>query len=942
MKRFLYTLLFVLSCVTGFAQTATTVPSALIPVDKRIKIGKLDNGLTYYIRHNNWPENRACFYIVQRIGSLQEEENQRGLAHFLEHMCFNGSEHFEGNAVEHFCESLGVSNGGGVNAYTSIEETVYYIDNVPTTVGQERLDSCLLILYDWANGLTLDSLEIEKERGIIHEEWRRGHNALERIEDRQLPILYPGSKYGVRMPIGLMDVVDNFDHQRLRDFYEKWYNPENQCIVVVGDIDVDHVEAQIKNLFAGIVPPANKGTVVKEEVPDHKGIIYSIDRDRELARNYVQVLFKHKAYTPEEKKYVSYLEETYRTNAVISMLNTRYGDEALKENCPFDEADATFEDYMYSTTKASLDLCATAKDGRQLEALTAMIKECRRAAEFGFTRGEFDRYKANMICWLDNLLTNADKQNSSDLCGECFNNYLHGDNICAVEDYVPLVKGIIAHTTLDDINKRLRELLPQDDDNTSVICWSIEKDGNSYPTEQQLYAALQDGRNCKIEPFVDKLKDAKLYPREPKKGKIVKEESNSKIGYTKLSLSNGATVLLKHTDIDKGEVLFQAYGKGGWSLYPENDSPNINTFHNITFGNNNIPVTDIAKLLAGKNVGLSNNWDMENFYFNGNANPKDLETLMQMIYADFTCPSSDRNAFGKAIDNVRINLENRTKTPELVFDDSVYVITHSHHPQFALLDTADLAHVNLDQQLKIFKEQTSNAAGFTFVFVGNYDEKTIRPLIEKYIASLPADKKHIRKGHFINSWLHGDVNCSFEREMETSKTMLYMEWFSVDLPYTMENTILVDFARRILNMVYNKVIREEHSATYDCGVKSYLLRGGDKDCKVGYYSTCEMKPEMHDLVISLMKEEFDKMSVSIDETMFNNAKESMLATIDNMEKTSNSFWLELIMNNEKHNTDLLTNRKEFIRSLTTEDVMKFMKTFQSTSHRCQIVMTPAE
>ena len=254
--------------------------SALIPVDSTVRIGHLPNGLTYYIKYNNWPENRASFYLAQRVGSLQEEDSQRGLAHFLEHMCFNGSEHFPGNRVDSFFESMGANDG--VNAYTSIEETVYNIDDIPTTISQEKLDSCLLVLYDWANGLSLDSVEIEKERGVIHEEWRSGRSASSRIYERQLPLLYPDSKYGHRLPIGRMEVVDHFKHQELRDYYEKWYNPENQCVVVVGDIDVDQTEAKIKRLFGDIRPKGQSGKVVTVEVPDHSGIIYSIDHDKEL------------------------------------------------------------------------------------------------------------------------------------------------------------------------------------------------------------------------------------------------------------------------------------------------------------------------------------------------------------------------------------------------------------------------------------------------------------------------------------------------------------------------------------------------------------------------------------------------------------------------------------------------------------------------------------
>ena len=356
----------------GIAQPCIN-DSALIPVDSTVRIGHLPNGLTYYIKYNNWPENRASFYLAQRVGSLQEEDNQRGLAHFLEHMCFNGSEHFPGNRVDSFFESMGANDG--VNAYTSIEETVYNIDDIPTTISQEKLDSCLLVLYDWANGLSLDSAEIEKERGVIHEEWRSGRSASSRIYERQLPLLYPDCKYGHRLPIGRMEVVDHFKHQELRDYYEKWYNPENQCVVVVGDIDVDQTEAKIKRLFGDIRPKGQSGQVITVEVPDHPGIIYSIDHDKELQGNSIFLLFKHRASTPEERKYVGYWTDCHKTSAALTMLNTRYEDEALKPDCPYLSASADDDDYCMSSTKEAFSISCEARDSLQAQALTAALIE---------------------------------------------------------------------------------------------------------------------------------------------------------------------------------------------------------------------------------------------------------------------------------------------------------------------------------------------------------------------------------------------------------------------------------------------------------------------------------------------------------------------------------------------------------------------------------------
>ena len=483
--------------------------SMLIPIDSTIKMGVLPNGLTYYLKHNNWPENRACFYLAQRVGSLQETDEQRGLAHFLEHMCFNGSEHFKGNRIERFCESLGISSGDA-NAFTSIEKTVYYIDDVPTTVGTERLDSCLLILYDWANGLTLDSLEIEKERGVVHEEWRTGRDATSRIYERQLPVLYPNSKYGYRLPIGTMDVVDNFKHEELRAYYEKWYNPENQCVIVVGDIDIECTENKIKELFGGILPSSTPGKVERMEVNDHQGIIFSLDNDKELQDNSVFVMFKHKAYTPEDRRYVSFWSDKHKTEAAVYMLNWRYNDEALKPDCAYLSAGADDDDYFLSSTKAAFQLYATVKDDMQTKALEEIIKECKRAAEYGFTKEEFMRYQDERISLLDNLMLKADKRENQSLAQEYYNNYLYGTDIATVEDYVTIMKQVILSTTLEDVNERMRDLMPKNENNMVIGCWSIEKDNAKYPTRDELYNAYHAGMSAKTELYVDELKGASL------------------------------------------------------------------------------------------------------------------------------------------------------------------------------------------------------------------------------------------------------------------------------------------------------------------------------------------------------------------------------------------------------------------------------------------------
>ena len=922
--------------IKSIAQTRYT-DSMLIPVDTTVMIGHLQNGLTYYIKHNNWPENRACFYLAQRVGSLQEEENQRGLAHFLEHMCFNGSEHFPGNEVERFFESIGANDG--VNAYTSIEETVYNIDDIPTSIGQEKLDSCLLVLYDWANGLSLDSIEIEKERGVIHEEWRSSRDATSRIYERQLPILYPDNKYGRRNPIGLMDIVDNFKHQELRDYYEKWYNPENQCVVIVGDIDVDYIEAKIKQLFGSIKPKGQSGKVTKVEVADHPGIIYSIDRDKELQSNSIFLIFKHETYAREQKKYIGYWRDMNKTDAALAMLDIRLSDETLEPGFSYLSASVADGFYMLSSTKGAFEISCEAKDGMQTKALTDVFTACRRAVDYGFTDEEYQRYKAERLSQLDNFLMTADKRESSTLVEEYYKNYLYGTDMSTAKDYVAIMKQIVSSTTLDEVNARMKELLPNDNSNMVIGSWNVEKDGVSYPSESELEAALIAGRQAKTTPYVDQLKGAKLLNELPEKGSIVKEKYFSDLGYTKLSLSNGATVLLKHTNIDNSQVLFKAYGKGGWTLYGENDDPNINMFGNIDFGNNGLTVSQIEKLLAGKQVNLRTNISQRLFTFTGSANPVDIEALMQMIHAGFTNVSKDTTAYKKAMKDMAIYLENRMTDPESAFSDSVSVTSYGHHPRFKLLTKDDLAKVNIDRLLSIIQEQTSAPRNYTFIFVGNYNDSTIRPLIEQYLASIP-NRKHLPEGEFIKTWLKDDATCHFTRKMETPKAMVNIDWFTEAIPYSLENSITLQAACEILNQLFNRTIREDNSATYGCYANSYMIRGKKNEYLTGLTADCEMQPEKCDSVITLIKNALSSMADGIDSAMFSNAKESLLNSLSEKEKTMNGFWLGHIWTKEDRGINTYTNRRETIENLTPQKVQKFMQRFIKSFHHTETLMQP--
>lgn len=448
-KKLFIGLLMLLSASTAFAQ----MESFTVPVDTAFRIGKLSNGLTYFIRHNNWPEHRANFYIAQKVGSIEEEESQRGLAHFLEHMAFNGSEHFKGNDLIEWCRAHGIEFGRDLNAYTSIDQTVYNIDNVPTT-NASTLDSCLLILRDWSCGLSLEQDEIEKERGVIHEEWRLRTSPNSRMLERNLEKLYPGSKYGKRYPIGLMSVVDNFKRKELVDYYHKWYHPSHQGIIVIGDVDVNKTEAEIKKLFGDIKNPVNEAPLANEPVPDNAQPIVVIDKDKEFQQSFVSLMIKHDVVPDSLKQGLQYLLYNYAKDAAFSMLNARFNEAAQKGDCPFVGAQADDSNYLLSKTKDALSIDVMPKDMSQTaNALKAAYLVVRQASEFGFTPTEYNRFKQNQLSSLDKEWEARDKRGNSTFYSQALDYFLDNEPMPSLDFKYQLMKQIVPALSLEEINK---------------------------------------------------------------------------------------------------------------------------------------------------------------------------------------------------------------------------------------------------------------------------------------------------------------------------------------------------------------------------------------------------------------------------------------------------------------------------------------------------------
>ena len=932
-------ILAVFVSLTGLAQAQMQMPT--IPVDKDVRIGKLDNGLTYYIRHNNWPEHRAEFYIAQKVGAIQEEESQRGLAHFLEHMCFNGSTHFPGNQVMRWCESIGVKFGRDLNAYTGIDQTVYNISNVPTE-RQSALDSCLLILSDWAGDLTLDQKEIDEERGVIHEEWRMRTSAMSRMFERNLPKLYPGSKYGVRYPIGLMSVVDNFKRKELVDYYKKWYHPSNQAIIVIGDVDVDHVEAEIKKLFASRKNPANQAPVVAEPVPDNAEPIIVVDKDKEQAFNIAQIYIKHDVFPDSLKNTMAYLVYQFAQTGAMKMLNDRLTEISQNADCPFVQAGAEDGNYIFARTKGSFDLSVVPKDmSKTADAVKVAFAEARRAAEFGFTATEYERMKEDFLSQLDKQYTNRDKRPNSQFADEYKEHFLDNEPIPSIEDYYQTMKQLVPMLPVDVVNETMKELVPENDSNIVVVSFNNEKEGNVYPTEAGLLAAIKAAKAEKLTAYVDNVKNEPLITEKPKAGTIVSEKNDPKLGFTTLKLSNGATVVLKKTDYKKDQVLLSGEGYGAKSLYGKKDYENLDAFDDVIgmSGLGDFSSTELQKALAGKVANV--NLGMGQIYttVDGSSTPKDMETMFQMLYLYFTHINKDQKAYDNLISQYKMMLKNRAVNPDIALSDSLKATLYGHNPRMKGITTeAQLANVNYDRILQIAKERTANAAAWTFTFVGNFENDSIRPLICQYIASLPSGGK-IVKGKRYGFYQNGEVNNTFKRKQDTPKATAYMLWHNDKMKYTLENAVRADMAGQVLSMIYLDKIREKASAAYSVGAQGSSTISDDGFREFSIFAYCPMKPEKKDVALKIMNEEVKNLAVTCDADMLRKVKEFMLKKADDEAKT-NKYWDGVLYDYRKYGIDSYTDYKKVIEAQTPQTVVAFMKEFLKPGNHISVVMLP--
>lgn len=929
-------LMFVLAMVatSAFAQS---MPE--LPMDPATRKGKLANGLTYYIRHNEWPEHMANFYIAQRVGSIQEEEEQRGLAHFLEHMAFNGSENFKKVGIIDWCREKGIQFGSDLNAYTGVDQTVYRVCNVPTG-NIQVLDSCLLILKDWSNGLLLQDKEIDKERGVIHAEWSMRNNGQMRLLEQMLPTLYPGSRWGVRMPIGTMEVVDNFPYDDLRKYYKKWYRPDNQAIIVVGDVDVDRTEQKIKELFSSIVLQPNAAQVEKVPVADNNEPIYAVGKDKEINSNSISVYMKTDPFPMELKNTAAYYFQSYVNSLFASMISSRFAELAQKPECTFLSASANIGDYILSNTKAAVGLDVSPKEGKDLEALADATKELMRVRQHGFTAGEFGRAKSDFISWVEKGYANREKRENDRFGDACRDNYLNNEPLVDMDTEYAIWNQIDKSVTLDMVNDFVKQIISVSDTNLVVFEFAQDKEGRFVPTADQLRKTFETARAAQLDPWKDNVKNEPLIAQMPKKGKIVKTSENKALGFKELKLSNGATVVLKKTDFKADEVSMTATANGGTALYGEKDYANIKLVDNLCgiSALGNFTMNELGKALAGKNCNTGFSMSGSKTSIAGSTTPKDIETFLQLIYLQFTDVRKDMQSYEQLMTSLKQALPNRGLKPESAFSDSLRAELNSHSLRSKPLELADLDKVSYDRCLQMVKERTANAANFTFFFVGNYDEATLLPLIEQYIASLPAKKADKVTKIDTRTYFKGQKKNAFTRKMETPRPQVGNIYYC-PIENNLENSVVMEVAGEVVTMEMLNQVREEMSAAYSCGAGISMSLMADKAYAMLSSSAPISEPSKLDAAAERMKKIVADAAKSVDPDKVKKVKDNMLKSADIAFK-NNGFWMSALINWKEYGIDIYTNYKKTIEGVTPDKVSGMIKRIVDGGNHLEVVMRP--
>jgi zinc protease len=790
-----------------------------IPMDPSVKTGKLKNGLTYYIKKNAKPVNKVDLRLVINAGSILENDDQQGLAHFMEHMCFNGTKNFPKNELVDYLQSIGVKFGQHLNAYTSFDETVYFLP-IPSD-DPAKLEKGFQIIEDWAFNTTLTPEEIDKERGVVLEEYRIGLGADKRMMGRFMPKMMYNSHYAKRLPIGQKEILENFTYDKVVSFYKDWYRPNLMSVIVVGDIDVAEMEKKIIAHFSKYQNPKNERLRKKYDVPNHKETFVAVESDPEASFSQVQLLYKDYE-EPKVIKTIGDVKEELTIGLFATMLNNRLEEKRNSPNPPFTYGYSYYGE-TYAKTKKAFQSFAMVPQDKQLDALKLLVEENERVKAFGFTAGELERAKTEFLAQIEQQYNERDKTESENYVWQYQGNFLQNNPVPGIEWTFKTMQKLLPTISIEETNKLINGYIKED--NRVIILTGPEKEGIVKPTEQEVLNSIKVDKSS-ITAYVDEAVAESLLRNPLKKGSVAKKETNDKIGTTTLTLSNGAKVTYKKTDFKNDEILFEALSFGGSNLIGNEEYEKVQwAMSGVTeAGFSGMKLNDINKFMTGKIARVNPYVGGTQEGFRGSSTPKDLEYLFQTVYAYFTDLNLDKEAFESYKIKQNGFMANMKAMPSMHFQNELYTYLNQNNPRFKGILPDDAAWKKTDYELAYikFKERFANAADFHFYFVGNIDDQKLEELASLYIASLPsngATEKAVDLGYRMKS---GDLKKVVKKGKDPKSTVNIM--FYGDTSYDAKEALALRAAGEVLTIKLIEELRENESGVYGASARGSMSK----------------------------------------------------------------------------------------------------------------------
>ena len=914
-RSFLVISLCLLFGTTGFSQSKVDLNQEM-KLESTVRYGKLDNGMTYYVKANKKPEKRAEFYLAVNAGSILETEDQLGLAHFTEHMGFNGTLQFPGNDLTDALQKEGITFGRDDNAFTAFDQTVYQL-TLPTDK-PELFNLGLKVLGGWANGMLMTDSQIDDERGVIIEEWRLGQGAQDRLRRKTWPIILKGSRYADRLPIGTVENLRTFKYSSIRNFYKTWYRPDNQALVVVGDFDADEMVQKIKDYFSMISKPETPLNRPEYGIPDNKEPLIAVATDKEATSSDIIVLYKREV--PAMKTVGDFRNQELMVTIYETMLANRLNELSQKKGCPFLAAQSGFLPSFIARNAGGYILAATAKDGKVLESLKVLVEENQRVLQHGFLSTEFERAKESVLEQYERASKEANKVNSSTLAMQYVNNFLDKTPVVGARQEYRWAKALIDGITLDEVNGLAKDWITKD--NIIAYVTMPERKDLKVPTTDQIKKIILEGENMKTKPYVDTYKEVPFFAENVKTGKVSKEVKNDEFGYTEWTMSNGAKVILKPSTMKDNEILMQSWSNGGTSLYPDDMLFNAQMAAGIIDGSGigQMDHNQLSKFQQKHSFGTEPFIGELTEGINGNCTPKDFELLLQYTYMYFTSPRKDKEVLDVRIDALRSQLKSIQNNPQVAFSLQLQKSMYPNDKRSIAIPTEkQINSLNIDKMYKIFRERFNNASDFTFEFVGNFDINEVKPLIEKYIGGMPSTGKTENWIDRSTAFAKGVVDDKVYKGTEDVANMYIV--MNKPFAYSDKDAKVIDVMGEILQIKVTEKIREELGATYSpyLGVDYDRLPKPEFQMIAAYTCAPDNAQKVEDATWEILD---NMINNGTDEINLAKAKEQLIKRRESQYTSSNNFWASVIKSSYTYNEPIknMETYSNLVNSVTVDDI----------------------